>query len=146
MIDPISLKHAEKRREAILKAMPEMQVSPGWIRYTRTLFGLTLKALGELTGLSLSTVSQAEQREAEGKVTMDTLKKIAKAMDCEFVYAFVPKDNIEEFLLKKAKLKATKILQKANTHMALEDQEVDESMEERVERLAQKLFKEGDVW
>ena len=42
-----------------------------------------------------AAIAQAERGEAKGKVTIETLKRMAEAMECEFVYAFVPKKNIQ---------------------------------------------------
>jgi predicted DNA-binding mobile mystery protein A len=146
MINSIAIKHAEKRRKSLLDVLSSTRVTPGWIKYTRSILGITLKELGNLAGLSLPTIAQAEKREAEGKVTVETLHKLARAMECEFVYAFVPKDEISELLKKKAIEKARKSIIEADTHMTLEDQKVQDDLNARVERLAEKLIEKGKVW
>ncbi|MDA9189358.1 helix-turn-helix domain-containing protein [bacterium] len=146
MFNKMAIKHAKKRREDLLQVLPSMKVRPGWIKYIRSLLGMTLKELGTLADVSLSTVAQAEKREAEGKVTIETLNKIAKAMECEFVYAFVPKEDISDMLKKKAMEKAKRSILRADTHMSLEDQKVQVDLNSRVETLAQKLIEKGKVW
>ena len=47
---------------------------------------------------------------------------------------------------KKAHEKAREILNRADTHMALEDQKVRGDLNQRIERLAKKLLEKGDVW
>jgi predicted DNA-binding mobile mystery protein A len=146
MLDKLTIKNAQKRRGELLKTIQQMKVKPGWIKYTRSVFGMTLKELAKLAGLSLPTVAQAEKREAEGKVTLDTLKKLAEAMECEFVYAFVPKEEISDLINKKAFEKARRTILKADTHMSLEDQKVNEDLKLRIENLAEKLIEKGKIW
>lgn len=146
MINKLTLKNAQKRRESLLKALSAMQVKPGWIKYTRSVLGMTLKELASRAGLALPTIAQAERREAEGKITIETLRKLAEAMECELVYAFVSKDDIAELLRKKAMEKAKRTILKADTHMSLEDQKVTEELQFRIEMLAEKLLEKGKVW
>lgn len=146
MLNKLTIKNAQKRREVLLKALSAMQVRPGWIKYTRSVLGITLKELAKRVGLALPTIAQAEQRESEGKVTIETLRKFADAMECEFVYAFVPRDDIVKLLHKKAIEKATRTILKADTHMSLEDQKVTEELQLRIELLAEKLLEKGKVW
>ena len=146
MINKLALKNAQKRRESLLKVISAMQVKPGWVKYTRSVLGMTLKELASRAGLALSTIAQAERRESEGKITIETLRKLADAMECEFVYAFIPKDDITELLRKKAIEKAKRTILKADTHMSLEDQKVTEELQFRIEMLAEKLIEKGKVW
>lgn len=146
MYNSIPLKHAQTRRDKLLGVISEMKVHPGWIKYMRSILGLTLKELGKRAGLSTPGVANAERRENEGKITLEKLEKIANAMECELVYAFIPKDNISDLLRKKAIEKARKSILKADIHMSLEDQKVNEELELRIERLAEKLIKKGKVW
>ena len=50
------------------------------------------------------------------------MERIADALNCDFVYAFVPRENIDNILYNQAKKKALKILNKVNTNMGLENQ------------------------
>lgn len=145
-MDKLTIKNAQNRRNEILKALSYMKVRPGWIKYMRSVFGMTLKELAKLTSLSLPTVAQAEKRETQGKITIDTLNKIADAMDCDFVYAFVPRDEIPALMHKKAREKARRTILNADTHMSLEDQKVKEDLEFRIDNLAEKLLEKGKIW
>ena len=142
----LRLSQIERRLKSIRASVNDTRVKPGWIHFMRQGLGMTLGNLAKRARLSISTIAQAERREAEGKVTLNTLKQIAHAMECEFIYAFVPKAEIQVLLKEKAIEKAKKILSTANTHMQLEDQQVEQSFAERVERLADQLLKRGDIW
>lgn len=122
------------------------KVRPGWISYMRGALGMTLKNLAKILDVSIPTVAQSERREMEGKVNLETLRKMATAMECEFVYAFIPKKDLKTTLEKKAYEKASAILKIADTHMSLEDQKVKGDINKRIERLAKELLERGDVW
>ena len=107
---------------------------------------MTLNKLGDACGVATSTIAQLEKREAEGHVSIETLRRTAEAMNCELTYSFIPKSDMREFIHKKAYDKAKRILLNADLHMSLEDQRVDGDTEERIQRLKQKLINEGKVW
>ncbi|HLD99446.1 MAG TPA: mobile mystery protein A [Bdellovibrionota bacterium] len=144
--DSLALAQVNRRLRSLRKVIPDTKVRPGWIRYIRGSLNMTLKQLAKRTGLSLSSIAQAERNEAAGTASIATLKKMANAMECEFVYAFVPKIDIDELMKQAARAKAKRTLASADVHMTLEDQRVEQSMEERVELLASKLLEKGDVW
>jgi predicted DNA-binding mobile mystery protein A len=144
--DEVTLTQISRRVEELRKSKDIAHVRGGWISYMRSALGMTLSDLSRRVGLSLPTVAQAEKREAEGKVTLSTLKKLAEAMECDLVYSFVPKKELKTFIHEKAYEKATKSLIDADLHMKLENQKVDGAMEERINRLAKKLIEKGDIW
>jgi predicted DNA-binding mobile mystery protein A len=145
-MDELALDQIEKRLRKLRRVLNEAQVSPGWIYYMRHALGLTLEKLGLRAKLSKATIQQVEKREIQGRITITTLKKLAHAMDCEFIYAFVPNNELKTFLFEKAYNKAEQIIKNADLHMTLEDQKVTERIELRIKRLAQELMARGDVW
>lgn len=144
--DSLAIEQINRRLGVLRKIVPDARVRPGWIRYMRQALHMTLKQLAARAGVSTPTVAQAERNEAAGKLTISTLKTMAEAMQCEFVYAFVPKTDIDELMKKAAFEKAKLILATADVHMTLEDQRVDDSPQKRIQRIADKLLKKGDVW
>lgn len=144
--DEVTLSQISRRVEAIRQTKEQASIRGGWIQYMRNALGLTLNDLAKRVGLSLPTVAQAEKREVEGKITIQTLERMAEAMECELVYSFVPKKEIKTFIYEKAREKATKSLMDADLHMKLENQKVEGQMNERIERLAKKLIEKGDIW
>ncbi len=145
-MDKLGFIQASRRIEALRGALKGATVRPGWIQYMRNTLGIKLKDLARLTRLSPQTITEMEQREALGKVTLNSLKKMAHAMECELVYAFIPKTNIKDLIENKAYQKAKLILNTADTHMTLEDQKVLVDQAERIQILAEKLIKKRDVW
>jgi predicted DNA-binding mobile mystery protein A len=142
----LALQQIERRLRNLRLVAKDAQVHPGWISYMREAMCMTQSILARAAGLNQTTVYQIEKRESAGKVTIQTMRKIAAAMDCEFVYAIIPKEDLDEFLKKKARAKAARLVREADVHMALEDQRVTEDIEERIERVAEDLLVKGDIW
>jgi predicted DNA-binding mobile mystery protein A len=142
----LSFIQINRRLEELRVNKDKSNIRGGWINYMRTALGMSLETLAKLSDSSKSAIHQAEQREIEGKVTISTLKKYAEAMDCELVYFFAPKDNLETLIKNKAYEKARRSLLTADLHMKLEDQKVEGDMQKQIERLAQKLIEDGEIW
>lgn len=140
------LNQIDRRVETVRSLKEKAFVREGWIKYMRNALGLTQTKLAKLVNLNSANIVQAEKREIEGNVSIATLKKMAQAMECEFVYAFVPNKKISEIIHDKAYDKAKKSLINADLHMKLENQGVEGELHEKVERLAKKLIEKGDVW
>lgn len=135
-----------RRIESIRSIKDKTVIREGWIKYMRAALGLTLSELAKLSSLSTASVAQAERREAEGQVSLSTLTKMAEAMECELIYAFVPKKELKKIIHDKAVEKAQKTLKLADLHMKLENQKVIGDEKERIERLAKKFIEKGDIW
>lgn len=142
----LAMKQIERRLKNLREFAKDASIRTGWIHYMRQALGLTLKNLAIASKLTQASVQQIEKREIAGKVTIETMRKIANAMDCEFVYAIVPKQELNAYLKEKAIIKATRIVQEADVHMTLEDQKVSQNIRERIERIAEDLLTKGDIW
>lgn len=146
LLDRLSLDQINRRIEALRDISAHTKVRQGWIRYMRESMGMTLKNLGAKAGLSISAIQQAERNELAGTITLNRLKQMAETMDCELVYAFVPKSPITKILENAAKNKALRLLKVADIHMNLENQKVDRALKARVDQLAKTLLEKGDIW
>ena len=142
----LTLERINNRRADLQVFAHSSQVEQGWIKQMRVALGMTLEKLGKICGLASSTIAQAERGEVDGKITVETLRKTAKAMNCEFSYAFIPKSDLNLFVERKAYEKAKRILTSVDLHMSLEDQRVKSDLEPRIQRLKEKLMSEGKVW
>ena len=146
LMDGLGKIQANRRFSTIRKCIPETRLQTGWIKYIRSVLGIKTKDLANRMQLSPQTVSETEKRELQGKVTLSKLNDYARAMDCELVYAIVPKKDVQTLIQEKALAKARALLELADTHMTLEGQKVKVDFDERVKLLADKLTKKGDVW
>lgn len=100
-------------------AMPPI----GWIKAIRTALGMTLQQLGTKLNISKQGVMDMEKREKEGSITIKSLREIARAMDMQLVYGFVPNDgSLDSLIEKRATELATQIVMRTANTMKLEDQ------------------------
>jgi predicted DNA-binding mobile mystery protein A len=99
--------------------------------------------LGRRLGLTRARVSQAEQAELSGGVTLKTMRAIAEALGCRFVYAIVPAEGrVDDVIVTQARRKAEALVAKASTHMALEKQSLpDDKNRAEVERITNELVR-----
>ena len=65
-----------------------------------------------------------EQSEAKGAIELETLRRVAAALDCTLVYALVPNKPLESILRDRARAFARRRLQPVEHSMLLEDQKV----------------------
>lgn len=116
----------------------------GWVHTIRTSLNMTLKQLGNKLKISSPGVKDMEERESTGSITIKTLREVGEALDMQFVYGFVPhEDSIGEFIEKKAIELATRIVQRTNINMILEDQgNSEERLKQAVNDLAIDITRE----
>jgi predicted DNA-binding mobile mystery protein A len=98
------------------KAFPRMKTEAvpraGWVREIRTALGLSQSQLAARAGLSRATVQQMERAEAERRITIASLDKLAAAMDCRVAIAILPKGgSLEDVRRRQAAMKAEHLLQ-----------------------------------
>jgi len=109
-------------------AMPPI----GWVKSIRAALGMSMQQLGNKLHVSKQAVMDIEKREANGSITIKSLQQIARAMDMQLVYGFVPNDgSLDALIEKRATALATQIVMRTANHMKLEDQA---NSEERLKR------------
>jgi len=95
----------------------------GWIKAIRTAIGMSMQQLGNKLTVSKQAILDIEKREKDGSITIKSLKEIARVLDMELVYGFVPKDgSLDALIDRKAKELATQIVLRTSNTMKLEDQ------------------------
>lgn len=72
-----------------MKGLPA--AGQGWIRAIRNQRGMQGKQLAKKMHVSAARISVLERDEQRGAVTLKMMQKAADALDCDFVYAFVPR-------------------------------------------------------
>ena len=95
----------------------------GWIKAIRTAIGMSMQQLGNKLHVSKQGVMDIERREKDGSITIKSLREIARAMDMQLVYGFVPNDGSLDALIEKRAIElATQIVMRTANTMKLEDQ------------------------
>ena len=143
---------AEARRSldralAPFRQAPKRPPARGWIRALRDALGMTAEQLGERMGISQPSVQRLELSEAQGTIQLSSLRKAAAALDCEVIYALVPRGSLQETYDAAAQAMARRELGLIGHSMALEDQAVaDEEDEERLRRYIAEELDPRELW
>ena len=112
----------------------------GWVKAIREALGMTGTQLADRLGVSQPRVFTIEKAEVSGSITLDSLERAARALDCRLVYALVPRNPLQDLVKDRAELKAEKRLESTRHSMALEAQGVNPDDEnEQLKRLIQQL-------
>ena len=97
----------------------------GWIKSIREALGMSAADLGNRLGIARQSVLTLGESESEGRAGMDSLKRAAAAMDCSFVYAFIPNSSLENILHRQIEKVVAENMRKVSHSMKLENQETD---------------------
>jgi len=111
----------------------------GWIRALREAMGVSSSELARRLKANRSLASQQEKAEVDDRITLRSLRACANALDCDLVYAFVPRGaTIEETLAARARDAASLTVRRVEHSMALEDQasgNVEQAIEAQTRRV-----------
>lgn len=122
----------------------------GWCASIREALGMSAIDLAGKMGIDVSTLYRLEESESKGKVNLETLNKMAKALEAEVKYVIVPKKSLDEMIKDAALAYALDDIKKVSHSMALEDQKASddfnkkeylESAKKLVEVLDSKIWK-----
>ena len=120
--------------------------SGGWIRAIRMSLGLSGVSFARRLGVTPASVADLERSESSGSVSLNSLRKAAAAMDCDLVYAIVPRSTLEDILKKRAGEKARALLGYVGHSMTLEAQAVEPAQaRQQIATLAKNLLNNPKV-
>ena len=116
----------------------------GWIHTIRTTLNMTMAQLGNKLNITRQGVKRIEESEAKGTITLNSLKEVALALEMQFVYGFIPKDEtIEKLIASKAEKLAAEIIMRTHQSMKLEDQGIqDDKIATAIKDLSAELKRE----
>ena len=131
------LQQTDKKTQAFKELKSITIPTKGWINTFRTAIKMSLRQLGNRLQIAPQSVKQIEEREANGTITLKSLRDVANALDMQLVYGFVSKhESLEQMIEKRAKELAKEIVMRTHNTMTLEAQE---NSAERIEQaIAQK--------
>ena len=119
----------------------------GWIRTIRKSLSMSINDLAQKLDCQPSNITLLERNELSAKIKLETLEKVATAMNCRLIYAFVPQDNsLEEIIKTQVRLIARQIVQKNNHSMELEEQGVSkEQMKQQEDDVYKKILNDPSI-
>jgi predicted DNA-binding mobile mystery protein A len=113
----------------------------GWLRAVREALGITIREIARKMRKTPQTVASFEKSEAANRITLQTLQHYAETMDCELVYAIVPKaGSLRQLAEKRARHKAERDVRAVEHTMALEDQAA-YGIQDKIDRETKRLLK-----
>ena len=127
---------------------PETAVPPrgGWVRAIREALGMTQAQLGVRAGISRQSVQDFERAEADRRITLDSLDRLARAMACRVAYALVPEGGtLDDLRERRADALAEAMLQPTDHSMKLEAQGVSAKERERQRKLLAEALLRGSA-
>ena len=119
----------------------------GWVYTIRTTLKMSLRQLADRLKISYQSVGELEKREANGSVTIKSLREAANVLEMNLVYGFVPKGgSIEKMIEKRANELAREIVLRTSNTMKLEDQEnsharIEKAIKSKAEEIKNKMPK-----
>ncbi len=137
------IKSYQKKFDSFKRITKEKPLQ-GWIKTIRELLGMTTVQFAKRLKVSQPRLTFIEKNEKNLKLS--TMEKIADELNCDFVYALVPREKVNDIIYNRAKQKALNIVTKVNNNMSLENQlsENKEILEDTIEYLISK--KATKIW
>ena len=102
---------------------------------------MTAEQLGQRMGLGKARIYQLERSEVSGSITLQALESAAHALDCQVVYALVPRHPLQETVEARARITATEHVRALGHTMMLEDQAVNpDELRDQIDELTRELL------
>lgn len=142
-------RQALDRRFHVLRGFVPQAAVPrgGWLKAVRESLGMSAADLAARTGTAQTSILRLEASEREGRVQLDTLRRAADALECDLVYAVVPRRPLETMVTDRARLKAGSLLSRVGHSMLLEDQQVlPAAAREQLAEQAARLLDRPGLW
>ncbi|MFZ4648197.1 MAG: helix-turn-helix domain-containing protein [Patescibacteria group bacterium] len=118
----LQLEQLDKKIKAFNK-LESFTPSNGWVYATRMALDMSMEQLGKIMGITTSSVSEIEQREREGGISLNSLNEVARAFGLKLTYGFsAPGKSLEKIINERALLIARDIVSRTNVTMNLEKQ------------------------
>jgi predicted DNA-binding mobile mystery protein A len=119
-----AIRHLDKRFATLNPLAKSPRPPKGWLRAIRDALGMTTPQFARRLGVSQPRITELEQSEVSGGVTLHTLQRAAEALGCRLVYALVPEKPLAKTVHDRAELVAERQLASVEQTMKLEDQAV----------------------
>ena len=137
----------DERLQRFRPLVDEPRPHRGWIRAVRDALGMSSTELAARIGISQQTVHDLELSELHDTIKLETLRRVADALDSDLVYFLVPRKSLDEAVIEQARKKAAEHLAPIAHHSRLEDQSLtsDDAAAELDEVAAQFVDRRG-LW
>lgn len=133
----------ERKIETWLPMRKDRTPPSGWIKAIRGALGMSSRQLATHLGVAQSAIRQFEESEKRHTISLETLEKVANAMQCQIVFAIIPQEpfsSLDEILDAQALQAAKLLVSKVDHTMKLEQQGLPQNrLDEQIEEIAKQL-------
>jgi predicted DNA-binding mobile mystery protein A len=137
----LGYKHLDRKLSKLGAEENFTRPARGWLRAVREAIGMTTTQLAQRLNISQSSIISMEKSEQRGAISLETLERAARAMNCRVIYTLVPHESFEEIIHEQAEKKARLQLERINHSMRLENQAVSKkTLNEEQARFADELM------
>jgi predicted DNA-binding mobile mystery protein A len=121
----LRIKHLSQQLKPFLELRSTARPWKGWLSAMREISGITLKELAGKLKTSPQVVAALQKSEAADRITLRKLRAAADALNCELIYALVPKTgSVQDFAEAKMTHEVDARIRAVEHSMMLEDQAV----------------------
>ena len=135
----------EQIEQALARVEPDaLPPAPpsGWIRAIREALGMNARQLASRVGVRVSTLLGAEKNEVAGTISMNQLRRVAAAMDCEVRYVLFPREPLRSQIERRAEDLANAGVASVAHAMAVQAQDAgDDFWESQIAELKAELLR-----
>ena len=147
------LEHNQRARAGMTRTIAPLvgvaipRPNKGWIAATREAPGMSRQQMADRMGVSVRRIPQIEEGEQRQAIKLDTLRRAAEALDCELVYAIVPRGSYDETIERQAATHPAHSASRTAHTMRLENQEpAPEVVARLVAEHTAELLESGRLW
>jgi len=127
-MDASEVRLLRQQLDAKLRGMRKAAEEPvpvkGWIRSIREALAMNARQLADRLGVTPSRISELEEAERTGAVTINSMRRAAEALNCRYVYMLLPESSLEETLEAQVERYLREKFQRVGQTMLLEEQEL----------------------
>lgn len=116
----------------------------GWVRTIREALGMSQRDLAQRMGVSHAAVAKMESSEKARTAQLSTLQRAAEAMDCDVVYAIVPRTSLDDIRARRVAALTDRLLERVGHTMDLEAQS--ETLTDDERRVVARQVSESGLW
>jgi predicted DNA-binding mobile mystery protein A len=122
------------RLVAPFRGVDTLRPRSGWLKAIRRALGISLADLGVRLHVSRQLIQRFEKAESEDRITLKSLRAVAVALECDLVYALVPRaDTLLQLKVKQMRADAERRVRRVEHSMVLENQAAGQ-LEEVIDR------------
>ena len=130
-LSSLALSQIDQRLALWRRIADDVPPRGGWLRAIRGALGMSAAQLAGRLGVAQQAIVNFERNEAAGKITLQSLQRVAQALDCRVVYSVVPNKPLAQMRQERALALADQLVRPVAHSMKLEAQGVSDRETQR---------------